>query len=459
MASSFDGREIKQMSYTTEKSKALFERAVRVLIEGGSSPSRGPANYGEYPLFIDRGEGAYLYDVDGNRYVDWMMAYGALPLGHAHPRVVKAVSEAAASGTLFAAATEIEVEVAEMIQQMVPSAERVRFANTGTEAAMAAIRLARGYTGKPKFIKFEGHYHGWYDDFLVNAHPQPLISLGHRRDPIRIVDSSGLNRRALEDTIVVPWNDLPAVERAVDTYRGQIAAVITEGVMANMGVIPPEPGYLQGLRQLTRDNGILLILDETVTGFRIAAGGCQEHYGVVPDISCFGKAMGAGLPVAGFVGRAEVMEALAWGGVLHYGTQNASRAGLYAAWAALRELTRDDGAAFRHLWRIGEKLIQSLRNLFDETGTQAIVQGVGPMLQIMFTDGKQLPVATIRDYREFCAHVDRVKYQRFAWALFRHGVYMTPSAALHSVVSLAHTDDHVALTLEATRKALADVER
>jgi len=441
------------VNYSTHKSKALFDRALRVMIEGGSSPSRGPANYGDYPLFIQRGEGSHIYDVDGNRYVDWMMAYGALPLGHAHPRIMEAVSEAAASGTLFAAATEIEVEVAELIQQIVPSAERVRFANTGTEAAMAAIRLARGCTGKPKFIKFEGHYHGWYDDFLVNTHPHPLVSLGHRHDPIKIADSSGLNRRALEDTIVVPWNDLPAVERAIDTHRGQIAAVITEGIMGNMGVIPPQPGYLQNLRDLTRDNGILLILDETVTGFRIAAGGCQEHYGITPDISTFGKAMGAGLPVAGFVGRADVMEALEWGGVLHYGTQNASRVGLYAARASLRELIRDDGAALRHTWRIGEKLCHGLRDLFEETDTKAIVQNVGPMLQIIFTDQP-----AIRDYREFCAYVDRAKYQKFAWALFKYGVYMTPSAALHSVVSLAHTDEDVSFTLDAVGKALADVE-
>jgi glutamate-1-semialdehyde 2,1-aminomutase len=442
------------LSYTTHKSKELFQRALRVMIEGGSSPSRGPANYGDYPLFIQRGEGAHIYDVDGNRYVDWMMAYGALPLGHAHPRIVEAVSEAVDSGTLFAAATEIEVEVAELIQQTVPSAERVRFANTGTEAAMAAIRLARGYTGKPRFIKFEGHYHGWYDDFLVNSHPHPLVSLGHRHDPIKIADSSGLNRRALEDTIVVPWNDLPAVERAMDTYRGQIAAVITEGIMGNMGVIPPEPGYLQGLRDLTREDDILLILDETVTGFRIAAGGCQEYYGIMPDISTFGKAMGAGLPVAGFVGRADIMEALEWGGVLHYGTQNASRVGLYAARASLRELLRENGAAFRHTWRIGEKLCHGLRDLFEETGTKAIVQNVGPMSHILFTDR-----SAIRDYREFCAYVDRTKYQKFAWALFKYGVYMTPSATLHSVVSLAHTDEDVTFTLDAARKALADVER
>jgi glutamate-1-semialdehyde 2,1-aminomutase len=309
------------MSHNTQKSKVLFERALQVMIEGGSSASRGPVNYGPYPLFIDRGEGSHIYDVDGNGYIDWMMAYGALPLGHAHPKIVAAVSAGVASGAHFATATEIEIEVAELIQKMVPTAERVRFANTGTEATMAAIRLARGYTGKPKFIKFEGHYHGWYDDFLVSSNPQPLVSLGHRNDPIKIADSSGLNRHALEDTIVVPWNDLAAVERAIDTYRGQIAAIITEGIIANMGIIPPAPGYLSALEQLAHANNILFILDETVTGFRIAAGGCQEYYHLRPDITTFGKALGAGLPVAGFVGRADILEALAWGGVLHYGTQ------------------------------------------------------------------------------------------------------------------------------------------
>jgi glutamate-1-semialdehyde 2,1-aminomutase len=442
------------MGHDTEGSKALFERARRVLIEGGSSPSRGPANYGAYPLFLRRGEGAFLHDVDGNRYLDWMMAYGALPLGHAHPLITTAIAEAAAAGALFAAATEVEVEVAELIARMVPGAERVRFANTGTEAVMAAIRLARGYTGRPKLIKFEGHYHGWYDDVLANAHPHPIASLGHRRDPIRIADSSGLNRRALDDTLVVPWNDLPAVERTIASHPGRIAAVITEGIMANMGVIPAEPGYLQGLRELTRRHDILLILDETVTGFRIARGGCQEHDGVGADLVTFGKALGMGLPVAAFAGRAEIMEALAWGGVLHYGTQNASRVGLAAARAGLRELARDDGAAFRHTWRIGETLAAGLRDVFRETGTAAIVQGVGPMLQILFTDRP-----AIRDYREFCAAVDRPRYQRLALALFRHGVYMTPSAALHTVASLAHTDADVAFTLEAVRRVLRDPTR
>ncbi|HEY6291722.1 MAG TPA: aspartate aminotransferase family protein [Terriglobia bacterium] len=442
------------MPYATTRSRRLFERALKALVEGGSSPSRGPANYGAYPLFIQRGVGSHVWDADGNRYTDWMMAYGALPLGHAHPQVVEAIAQAASEGTLFAAATEIEVEVAEIIQQMVPGAERARFANTGTEAVMAAIRLARGFTGRPKFIKFEGHYHGWYDDVLVNSHPQLAASLGHAHDPVKIADSSGLNRRALEDTVVVPWNDLAAVERAIDSHPGQIAAVLTEPIMANMGVIPPGPGYLEGLRQFTRAHGILLILDETVTGFRIAPGGCQQHYGIRADLATFGKALGAGLPVAAVTGRAEIMDGFAWGGVLHYGTQNASRLGLHAARASLQELQRDQGAAFRHLWRIGENLAGQLNTAFRETETSAVAQGVGPMLQILFTDR-----TAVRDCREFCASVDRGQYRKLALALFQHGVYTSPSAALHWVSSLAHTDEDVASTVEAVRNVLTGGRR
>ncbi|MGD8330462.1 MAG: aspartate aminotransferase family protein [Acidobacteriota bacterium] len=437
------------MRRSTEGSAKLFRRAIETMVEGGSSPSRGPANYGDYPLFIDRGAGAHIWDVDGNEYIDWMLAYGALPLGHAHPVVTEAVREAAATGNLFAAATEVEVEVAERIASMIPGAEKVRFANTGTEATMAAIRLARGVTGRPKFIKFEGHYHGWYDDFLASSHPVDPVVLGHRRNPVKIPDSSGLNRRALEDTIVVPWNDLEAMERAVIDNRAQLAAVITEGVMANIGVIPPRDGFLTALREITRANDVLLILDETVTGFRVAPGGCQQHYAVGADIVTFGKGVGAGLPVAGFCGRADLMDALAWGGVLHYGTQNASRVGMFAAAANLRELDKDDGAAFAHVWMIGDSLCNGLRELFAARRIPAIVQNVGPMLQIMFTERD-----AIHDLREFCAHVDRKRFQRFVWQLFQQGVYMSPSAALHSVACVAHTPDDVAATLAAVERVL-----
>ena len=439
------------MTYSTRKSADLYRRSAGLMIEGGSSASRGPATFGSYPIFMQRGEGSRIYDVDDNSYVDWVMAFGALPLGHAHPCVAQAIAEAAASGAHFAAATEVELEVAEMIQQMVPAAERVRFANTGTEAVMAVVRLARGYTGKPKFIKFEGHYHGWYDDVLVSSNAQLVTALGHRNDPVKIPDSSGLNRHALDDTIVVPWNDLAAVERAVETHRGQIAAILTEGVMTNMGVIPPASGYLEAVQALARDNNILFVLDETVTGFRLAPGGCQERFGLRPDLTIFGKALGSGLPLAAFAGRAEIMEALSWGGVLHYGTQNASRIGLHATRASLQVLRADDGAAFRHTWRIATLLCEGLRALFVEHGVAAIVQNVGPVLQVLFTDQPE-----IADYRAYCRHVDRAAYQRFVRALFPYGVYMTPMATLHSVVSLAHTDDDVAQTLEAVRKALSD---
>jgi len=437
------------MSRDTSTSEQLFARALEVMVEGGSSPSRGPANYGDYPLFLERAVGAHVWDVDGNEYIDWMLAYGALPLGHAHPAVVEAVTQAAATGNLFAAATEIEIEVAELVSSMIPGAEKVRFANTGTEATMAAIRLARGMTGRPKFIKFEGHYHGWYDDFLVNSHPVSSGTLGHRNDPVKIPDSSGLNRHALDDTIVVPWNDLDAVERVLVDNRGQLAAVITEGIMANIGVIPPRDGYLKALRQMTRDHDVLLILDETVTGFRIAPGGCQQHYDVGADIVTFGKGVGAGMPVAGFAGRADLMDGLAWGGVLHYGTQNASRVGMFAAAANLRELRKDDGAAFKHLRHIGETLCAGLRELFAAKGVAAIVQSVGPMLQIMFTERP-----AIHDPRDFCEFVDRQRFQRFAWDLFEHGVYMSPAAALHSVACLAHTDEDVAATLAAVDRVI-----
>ena len=437
------------MPIRTEKSRQLYQRTQGVLIEGSSSSSRGPVNYGEYPIFMQRGQGSRLFDVDGNEYIDWMMGFGALPLGHAHPEVVEAIAQTAASGAHFATATEVELEVAELIQKLVPNAERVRFANTGTEAVMAAVRLARGYTGRPKILKFEGHYHGWYDDLLTSSNALPVTALGLRTDPIKTADSSGLNRHALDDTIVVPWNDLPLLEQALKNHSGQIAAIITEGVMANMGVIPPADGYLQGVQKLARQHGVLFILDETVTGFRIAPGGCQEYYKLEPDIVTLGKALGCGLPVAAFVGRPEVMAALEWGGVLHYGTHNGSRIGMHAARANLRVLTRDNNAAFRHTWKIADALQARLEELFHKKGKAAIIQRVGPMFQIMFTEQP-----AIRDYRDFCQHVDRSAYRRFVHKLLEFGVYTTPSAALHSIVTLAHSEDDVSLTLSAAAKAL-----
>jgi glutamate-1-semialdehyde 2,1-aminomutase len=288
---------------------------------------------------------------------------------------------------------------------------------------------------------------------LVSSNVLPPSALGLRSDPVKIADSSGLNRTALDDTIVVPWNDPQALQRAVENHPGQIAAIITEGIMANMGVIPPAEGYLQSLQELARANGILFILDETVTGFRIAPGGCQEYYKLSPDLVAFGKALGCGLPVAALVGRAEIIDALQWGGVLHYGTHNGSRIGMFAARANLRVLARDNKASFRHTWRIAERLCIGYRELFKKKGVAVIVQNVGPMFQLIFTEQ-----SAIRDYREFCQFVDRAAFQRFVLSLFPFGVYASPSAALHSIVTLAHTDQDVEFTLEAAGKALDKVQ-
>ena len=440
-----------QISRHTMQSRELYQRSLGHLIEGGSSPSRGPANYGNYPIYIQSGRGSRIWDADGNEYVDWMMGYGVVPLGHAHPEVTRAVAEAAASGAHFAAASEIEIEVAEQIGQLVLSAERIRFANTGTEAVMAALRLARGYTGRPKILKFEGHYHGWWDDVLVSSHPMPAFALGLPSDPVKIADSSGLNCRALEDTIVVPWNDLPALERAISNHPGQIAAIVSEGVMTNMGLIPPKPGYLKAMEELARRHGILFVLDETVTGFRLAPGGCQQRFGLAPDISTFGKALGSGLPVAAIAGRAEIMSAFGWGGVLHYGTQNSSRIGLHAARANLAQLMARDGESFRVAERIAASLADGLGKLFHRMGVAAIVQSEGPLFQVMFTSQP-----AIASYREYCQHVDQRRYRAFAHGMIEHGIYMTPAPTLHGSATMAHTDEDVELTLEAAEQVLAD---
>ena len=423
---------------STRRSAELFERATRVLVDGVSSPSRGPLNYDPYPLFIERGEGGHVVDVDGSRYVDLMLAYGALPHGHAHPRLVAALQAAVEDGALLAAANEVEVDVAERLARMVPGAERVRFANTGTEAAMAALRLVRGYTGRDKIIKFEGHYHGWADAYSLRSNASGPD-----------VDSLGVPAAALADTIVVPWNDPDAVAASLEASRGEIAAIVSEPVMANMGVIPPRPGYLADMRRLCDEHGALLIVDETVTGFRLAPGGAQERFGVRADVVTFGKALGAGFPVAAIAGRADVMDSLSGGRVLHYGTQNANPALLTVVRESLDMLTPD---AFARLEALAGRLVEGLRAAIAETGTRALVQHVGPMLQVFFL---REDVDAIRSYRNFARSVDADRFRAFAHALFDEGVYLSPSAALHSVLSTAHTADDVDAVVASVRAVLS----
>ena len=435
-------------------SQEWYERAQKYLIEGVNSPSRGSAVYAPGPIVLERGQGSQVWDLDGNQYTDFMMSFGALIHGHAHPAIVDAVYQAMAEGSHFAAATPAELDAAERFCRMVPSAEAVRFTNTGTEATMLALRLARGFTGRNKFLKFEGHYHGWYDPYLLNAHGHPPEQLGPPEKPARIPDSLGIPPAVFDDVLVAPWNDVAHLERVMREHGKELAAVITEPIMANMGCIPPRAGYLQRLRELAQEHGVLLILDEVVTGFRYAPGGCQELWGIKPDLSTFGKAMGAGFPVGAVTGRREILEQMRWGEnmVLHYGTFNGHRLTMKVIAANLGLLAADGNAAFRKLHALGDAAIRGLRDVFARRKIKAIVQGFGPMFQIYFT-GQE----TIHDYRDYCSYVDTARYSRFVQLLLEEGIYMTPSNGLHWIISTAHTEADIKTLVRAADKACAQL--
>jgi len=441
-----------QVTKMRTRSQQLFQRAQQSLVEGVNSPSRGEAVYSSGPIFVERGSGSRLWDADGNQYVDFMMSFGALIHGHAHPKLVSVVSEAMAEGSHFAAATTAEVEAAERFRRMVPSSEVVRFTNTGSEATMLALRLARAYTGRTKFLKFEGHYHGWYDPFLLNAHGHPPEQLGLVENPCRIPDSQGIPSATFDDVVLAPWNNIAILERIMQTHGRELAAVITEPIMANMGCIPPREGYLQKLRDLTRNYGALLILDEVVTGFRYAAGGCQEYYGIQPDLSTFGKALGAGFPVGAVAGPRSILDRMRWSEnmVLHYGTFNGHRLTMKVVAANLDLLSRND--TYRNLHAMGDAAIHGLREVLRRRKVKAIVQGFGPMFQIYFTERD-----AIHDYRNYCAYVDTARYSRFVHNLLERGIYMTPSNGLHWIISTAHTEADVVALVEAADQACADL--
>ncbi|GAC1438922.1 MAG: glutamate-1-semialdehyde 2,1-aminomutase [Terriglobales bacterium] len=430
------------------RSQQWFERAQQSLIEGVNSPSRGSTVYTSGPIFLERGQGSHVWDVDGNEYVDFMMSFGALIQGHAHPALVRTASEAMAQGSHFAAATSAEVEAAERFRRMVPSAEVVRFTNTGSEATMLALRLARAHTGRRKFLKFEGHYHGWYDPYLLNAHSHPSKQLGPVDNPARIPDSDGIPPSTFDDVVLAPWNDLPALRDVLKQHGGELAAVISEPIMANMGCILPRDGYLQRLRELTRDCGCLLIFDEVVTGFRYAPGGCQEYYGVQPDLSTFGKALGAGFPVGAVAGPRSILERMRWSDnmVLHYGTFNGHRLTMKVIAANTTLLSAEN--TYRKLHEVGDSAIAGFREVFRRRQVKAIVQGFGPMFQIYFTERD-----AIHDYRDYCKYVDAKLYSRFVHRLLDRGIYMTPSNGLHWIISTAHTHADVQALVKAADQA------
>ncbi len=432
------------------RSRQWFERGQQSLVEGVNSPSRGAAVYLPGPIVLERGLGSKVWDVDGNEYVDFMMSFGALIHGHAHPRMVEVVSQSITEGSHFAAATPAETEAAERFCRVIPSAEVVRFANTGSEATMLALRLARAHTGRTRFLKFEGHYHGWYDPYCLNGHSHPIDQIGPSENPARIPDSEGIPASVWDDVVLAPWNDLAALERVMLAHGRELAAVITEPIMANLGCIPPRDGYLEKMRALAHQYGALFILDEVVTGFRYAPGGCQQYYNLEPDLATFGKALGAGFPVGAVAGPREILDRMRWSEhmVLHYGTFNGHRLTMKVV-AANLDLLSTEGT-YRKLYAIGDASIAGLRDVFRRHRIKAIVQGFGPMFQIYFTERD-----AIHDYRDYCRSVDTQRYSRFVHRLLDRGIYMTPSNGLHWIISTAHTETDVEALLEAADQACA----
>jgi glutamate-1-semialdehyde 2,1-aminomutase len=425
----------------TAESEALFARAVARIPGGVNSPVRAFRAVGGTPRFVAEGRGARIRDVDGREYVDLCMSWGALPLGHAHPDVVAAVCRAAALGTSFGAATAGEVELAETIAAAMPAVEMVRLTSSGTEATMAALRLARAFTGRDRVLKFAGGYHGHADPFLVEA--------GSGAATLGVPSSPGVPRAVAADTVVCPYNDLAAVEEAVRRLGTTLAAIVVEPVAANMGLVPPEPGFLEGLRRLADACGALLVFDEVITGFRVGWGGAQGLYGVRPDLTCLGKVVGGGLPVGAYGGRADVMRLVApEGPVYQAGTLAGNPLAVAAGLATLRALRRR--GAYADLAARGEGLARVLREAAAEAGVACHVAQLGSMLTVFFREGAPRDLAGAQA-------ADRQAYARFFHAMLRRGVYLPPSPLECAFVSLAHGPEEMALVAEAAREAFREV--
>ncbi len=422
------------------RSERLFARARKSLVGGVDSPVRAFASVGGTPRFIVRGRGSRLTDVDGTAYLDYCNSWGALLLGHAQPAVVRAVREAAGRGTSFGTATEAEVVLAERVKDLVPSIELLRFVNSGTEATMSAVRAARGFTGRDRVLVFEGGYHGHADQFLVRA-GSGIAATGMPR-------SAGVPEGTVEDTLVAPYNDLEAVEELFTLHGDSIAAILVEPVAGNMGVVPPDRGFLEGLQRVAQAHGTLLIFDEVITGFRVAPGGAQSLFGIRPDLTCLGKILGHGLPVAAYGGRRDVMERVApLGPVYQAGTLAGNPLAMAAGRAALGQVrpslyTRLDASA--------KRLEDGMRDAAADAGITIRIQRVESMMGLFFVDG---PVRNLEDAQR----MDKTAYGRFFWAMLRRGVYLPPAPFETAFLSTAHTAADIDRTIEAAAGAFREL--
>jgi glutamate-1-semialdehyde 2,1-aminomutase len=433
-------------SKTYPQSAAWYERAKKSLAGGVSSQFRMFG--GPHPMFYQKAAGAHIWDADGNRLLDFTLSQGPMIVGHSHPEVLEAVQQALALGQLYAGQHEQEVLLAEKLQQLIPSANLVRFSSSGSEADQTVLRLARFATKKPRVVKFEGHYHGWFDNVSFNISPSAQ-AMGPRDHPSLVPWGGGVPLEAGDDLIILPWNDPELLRQVVSERAHEIGAIITEPVMCNQGCIEPQPGFLQLMRELCDQHNITLIFDEIITGFRLDLGGAQRHYGVTPDLSYFGKAMGSGFPISAIVGQHRFMHPLETSQVYHAGTLNGNNASVAAALKTIEVLERNGGEAFEQMVRLATQLRDGLTELTQ--GTPWRVQGPGPMFHLGYRNDPQ-PVS---EYRHTLAF-DTARYARFCEKMLARGVRLIGRGLWY--VSTAHTAHDIDQGLATAQQVLAELE-
>lgn len=424
--------------YTLPASEAAFERACRVIPGGVNSPARAFGAVGGNPPFMKRAEGAYLWDIDGHQYIDYIGSWGPMILGHGNPQVLKSVSDTLYDGTSFGAPTEREAQIAELVASVVPSIEMCRFVSSGTEAAMSAVRLARGVTGRHKIVKMTGHYHGHVDSLLVQA--------GSAATTLGAPNSPGVTPGAVEDTLLCPYNDVESIKELFQLFPGQIAAVLLEPVAGNMGLVPPKPNYLEQLKEITEKTGTILMFDEVMTGFRLAIGGAQELYGISPDLTALGKIIGGGLPAAAYGASKQVMAQVSPSGkVFQAGTLSGNPLAMAAGLETVRILKNTN--PYDYLEKITGQLEEGLTRICRDQKVDARVQRVGSMITLFFNTD---PIWNYEDAKRS----DTALFGRFFWEMLARGVYLPCSQFEAAFVSVAHTPADISATIEAAQDAL-----